>query len=73
MQTKEVRYYIYCPKCIHHEKNEYDDPCWECLNQGWNIDSHKPLYFEEEDKVETRAVNHRTTDGKTESHGNARS
>lgn len=49
MATKEVRFDEYCPKCVNYEKSESEDPCWDCLNQGWNYDSHKPLYFEEKE------------------------
>lgn len=47
MSTKEVRFDLYCKQCLHWEKSEAEDPCWDCLNQGWNDDSHKPIYFEE--------------------------
>ena len=46
MSTKEVRFDEYCIKCKNYEKSEAEDPCWDCLNQGWNIDSHKPIYWE---------------------------
>ena len=45
-ETKEVHYWFYCPTCKHFEKNETDEPCDECLAQGWNIDSHKPIRYE---------------------------
>ena len=44
---KEVRFDLYCYKCKHYDKSEAEDPCWDCLNQGWNEDSHKPILFEE--------------------------
>ena len=50
MNTKEVYFEIYCPKCQHWEKSEADDPCFDCLNQNWNDDSHKPIYFKEEEE-----------------------
>lgn len=46
--TKEVLFNEYCPKCKHYEKSESEDPCWDCLDQGWNENSHKPINFEEE-------------------------
>lgn len=45
--TKEVRFDIYCAKCVHYDKAEHEDPCFECLNHGWNYESHKPVKFEE--------------------------
>ena len=45
---KEVRFDLYCPKCKHHEKSESEDPCWDCLDQGWNENSRKPINFEED-------------------------
>lgn len=53
MATKEVRFDEYCKLCKNYEKSESEDPCWDCLNQGWNDDSHKPIRFEEDDKKST--------------------
>lgn len=52
MATKEVRFDIYCKNCRHYEKSEAQDPCYDCLDNGWNEDSHKPVYFEESEKAE---------------------
>lgn len=49
MATKEVRFDKYCKNCKHYEKSEDQDPCWDCLDQGWNEDSHKPIRFEDKD------------------------
>lgn len=46
-RTKEVLYINWCPKCEYYTKSEILDPCNECLTQGWNIDSHKPINFKE--------------------------
>ena len=46
-ELKEVLYYVYCKKCKYASKSEAEDPCWDCLNQPVNTDSHKPVYFEE--------------------------
>ena len=40
----------YCSKCKHFESPETDDPCNECLTYGGNIDSHKPVNFEENEE-----------------------
>lgn len=47
MPSKEVRFDIYCKQCKHYDKSESEDPCWDCLNEGQNWDSHKPLFFVE--------------------------
>ena len=46
-ELKEVLFYVYCKKCKYASKSESEDPCWDCLNQPVNTDSHKPEYFEE--------------------------
>lgn len=48
--NKEVYFHEYCPKCKHRKKDESDDICNECLAQGYNINSHKPIKFEEQKK-----------------------
>ena len=50
MSVKEVRFDLYCKDCKHYEKDENEDPCWDCLNSGWNENSHRPVSFEEKDK-----------------------
>ena len=42
-----------CRKCIHWEKDEYDDPCYECLLNPTKYASRKPLYFEEDPTKKT--------------------
>lgn len=46
-RTKECYYDVYCISCKHKGVEETDDPCNECLTQGFNIDSHKPRKYEE--------------------------
>lgn len=46
-RTKEANYHKYCRICKHSNVKETDDPCDECLTQGYNIDSRKPIRFEE--------------------------
>ena len=50
MAIKEVYFNEYCPKCKNWEKSEADDPCFDCLNQGWNEDSHKPICYKPKDE-----------------------
>lgn len=49
MAIKIVEFDKWCPKCEHWEKREDEDPCFDCLNQGWNEDSHKPILYKEKD------------------------
>ena len=45
--NKIVKYDLYCKNCEHFEKEDWEDPCHECLQTPARQDSHKPLYFEE--------------------------
>ena len=63
MATKEVRFDIYCPKCVHYEKTPAEDPCWDCLNQGWNTDSHKPICYEGKEVANETSTNMKTNQG----------
>ena len=47
---REVNFEEYCKKCKYKDTEETDDPCNECLNQGFNIDSKKPINFKEGDE-----------------------
>ena len=47
MADKFVDYKQYCPKCMYWEKKETEDPCWECLDNPVNEDSHKPKEYKE--------------------------
>ena len=44
---KEVRYDLYCEKCVHYEEPQDDDPCHYCLEEPAREYSHKPINFEE--------------------------
>lgn len=44
---KEVYYDQYCKKCGHKDVKESESPCYECLNEPVNTDSHKPVKFVE--------------------------
>lgn len=54
-RTREVRFDVYCQDCKYFERREDQDPCWDCLNQGWNWDSHKPVYYKETLEVQRDA------------------
>ena len=49
LTTKEVNFRVQCPKCAHYEDRAEDEPCNECLTQGFNYGSHKPIKYEEKD------------------------
>ena len=46
IRVKEVRFDQWCPYCIHKDKAESEDPCWDCLERGWNVDSRRPIFWE---------------------------
>ena len=48
--TKLVDFDKYCPDCKYSTTAETEDPCNECLTTPANIDSHKPVNFEEKVK-----------------------
>ena len=50
---KEVFFNVYCPKCEHFEKKECEPPCDECLEEGTNEYSHKPVNFKEAENDKT--------------------
>lgn len=45
---KEVRYDEYCKKCVYEDLDESQDPCDDCLNEPFNIDSRKPVCYKED-------------------------
>lgn len=48
--TKEVYFNEYCKICKYSKNSETEDPCYDCLHEPVNIDSHKPVYFHEKRK-----------------------
>ena len=44
---KQVRFDIYCKKCIYKDLEEYKDPCNECLMYGARIGTEKPMCWKE--------------------------
>lgn len=47
---EEVYFDQFCPKCKHEKVAEKDYPCNECLEEAVNVNSHKPVKFEEKEK-----------------------
>jgi hypothetical protein len=43
----EVDFKKYCKTCNHEKVGEKFDPCNECLNLGYNLNSRKPIMWEE--------------------------
>lgn len=52
--NKEVFFQKYCPTCKHEAESEFDveSPCYECLDNPVNQDSHKPVNWEEKEYVD---------------------
>ena len=50
INLKEVQFVDWCPKCKYFETEEVEDPCNDCLGQGWNVDSTKPINFVAKDE-----------------------
>lgn len=46
----EVDFAQYCKLCQYEKLEEKCDPCNECLNHGYNANSHKPVMWEEKEK-----------------------
>lgn len=46
-EMKEVRFDIYCPKCVYKDLTEEEDPCESCLLEPVNLYSEKPVCYEE--------------------------
>lgn len=49
-ELKEVDFYKYCKLCKHKDLDEDDMPCRECLCEAVNIQSRKPVRFEDAGK-----------------------
>lgn len=48
-KTKVVEFDKYCKDCKHFEKAESEDPCFDCLCDSVNYNTHKPTKFEEKE------------------------
>lgn len=46
---KEVYFDKYCYKCKHSDKKENEEPCDDCLEEPFMVNSHKPSKFEEKE------------------------
>jgi hypothetical protein len=43
---KEVYFDQYCKTCVHKDVKEEDEPCFACLDEPMNQNSHKPVKYE---------------------------
>lgn len=50
---KMVEFDKWCDKCKYCQVKETDDPCNECLENGKNEFSHKPVNFDEGKPIPT--------------------
>lgn len=46
-QYKLVDFKKYCETCKHKNVKETEDPCNDCLAHGANVNSEKPVRYEE--------------------------
>ena len=47
---KEVYFDEYCKTCEYCDLKETEDPCFECLVEHINSNSHKPVNWKEKNK-----------------------
>ena len=46
-EYKEVYFDKYCKTCEYCDYKETDGPCFKCLEESININSHKPVNWKE--------------------------
>lgn len=49
---KEVYFHEYCEKCKHKKLAEHETPCNGCLSETLNLNTHKPVKYEEKSVYE---------------------
>ena len=54
-REKLVEFEKWCNKCAYFDLEENEEPCWECLTNTVNEDSHKPVKFKEKVNANKRA------------------
>lgn len=52
---KEVMFGDYCKKCQYEKDSEWDEesPCYDCMFEGKNEQSHMPVNFKQKDIIKT--------------------
>lgn len=53
-ETKEVYYDVYCKICEHEDTDDSENPCNDCLAHPCNWDSHKPMFWEENESAKSK-------------------
>ena len=48
---KEVDFRKYCKLCKYRDVDDVKDPCNDCLGEPTNLNSCKPVYYEEDEKA----------------------
>lgn len=48
---KEVYFDKFCKTCKHEKVEETEAPCYECLGETTNWNSHRPVKYEEKGKT----------------------
>lgn len=43
----EVDFETYCKTCEYSDNEEWQDPCCECLDYGYNEETRKPVEYKE--------------------------
>lgn len=51
---KIVEYVLFCHRCKHLGKNQYEEPCNACLSNPSNVNSRKPVNFELDEEAEKK-------------------
>lgn len=46
---KEVYFDKYCKTCKHKNVEETEEPCYECLGEPLNWNTHRPVKYEEKE------------------------
>lgn len=44
---KIVDFSEYCKTCVNKDKKEDKEPCCDCLGEAVNVNSHKPVRYEQ--------------------------
>ena len=47
---QEVYFNMYCKTCAHKNKNEREEPCNECIEQPYVLNSHVPINYKKREK-----------------------
>ena len=45
---KRIVSFLFCRHCVNKAKKESDEPCDDCLENPVNVDSRRPIHFEDD-------------------------